>query len=324
MRYRQRNIPHIVVFLATALLLPSALRAQAVIPPTQNTLDMISWVTTAITQLVTTNVGVFVADGFILAKLIAIYLLMVRGATYMMRAMTMHWPMTPLDDLGLFIGKFLAVLGMLHYYSNPLPGVAFSFHQIFSETARHMAALIDLSILDQLVQRIQAITSGLEKPGFTDIIGIIVYVYTLIEMGIVQAVLFFVTSFGFVAIGLGSLLGPLFIPFYMWPTQAGKFYRWLDYMIVYSFYQVVATAFVYVWTNVIVYFFDHAIHGDYGLAHLLILIVPFLALSVTFVISMFKVPAIAAELFGGMGSTGAQIASSINNAARAAIAGLAS
>ena len=65
---------------------------------------------------------------------------------------------------GLFIGKFLAVLGMLHYYSNPLPGVAFSFHQIFSETARHMAALIDLSILDQFVQRIQAITSGLEKP----------------------------------------------------------------------------------------------------------------------------------------------------------------
>jgi hypothetical protein len=144
-------------------------------------------------------------------------------------------------------------------------------------------------------------------------------------MGIVQAVLFFVTSFGFVAIGLGSLVGPLFIPFYiyMWPTQAGKFYRWLDFMIVYSFYQVVA-AFVYVWTNVIVYFFDHAIHGDYGLAHLLILIVPFLALSVTFVISMFKVPAIAAELFGGMGSTGAQMASSINNAARAAIAGLAS
>ena len=74
-------------------------------------------------------------------------------------------------------------------------------------------------------------------------------------MGIVQAVLFFVTSFGFVAIGLGSLVGPLFIPFYMWPTQAGKFYRWLDFMIVYSFYQVVATAFVYVWTNVIVYFF---------------------------------------------------------------------
>ncbi|MGA7410968.1 MAG: type IV secretion system protein [Bryobacteraceae bacterium] len=324
MLYRKQTIPQVVAFLGAALLLPSSLMAQGPIPATQSTLDMISWVTTAITQLVTTNVGVFVADGFILAKLIAIYLLMVRGATYTMRAMTMHWPMTPLDDLGLFIGKFLAVLAMLHYYSNPLPGVAFSFHQIFSETARHMAALIDLSILDQLVQRIQAITSGLEKPGFTDIIGIIVYVYTLIEMGIVQAVLFFVTSFGFVAIGLGSLLGPLFIPFYMWPTQAGKFYRWLDYMIVYSFYQVVATAFVYVWTNVIVYFFDHAIHGDYGLAHLLILIVPFLALSVTFVISMFKIPAIAAELFGGMGSTGAQIASSINNAARAAIAGLAS
>ena len=63
--------------LGAALLIPSSLMAQAVIPAAQNTLDMISWVTTAITQLVTTNVGVFVADGFILAKLIAIYLLMV-------------------------------------------------------------------------------------------------------------------------------------------------------------------------------------------------------------------------------------------------------
>jgi len=114
----------------------------------------------------------------------------------------------------------------------------------FSTTARSMAGLIDLSALNQLVLQVQAITSGLEKPGFTDIIGIVVYVYTLIQMGIIQAVLFFVTSFGFVAIGVGSLLGPLFIPFYMWPTQAGKFYRWLDFMIVYSFYQVVATAFV--------------------------------------------------------------------------------
>ena len=56
MLYRKQTIPQVVAFLAAALLLPSSLMAQAVIPPpTQNTLDMISWVTTAITQLVTTN-----------------------------------------------------------------------------------------------------------------------------------------------------------------------------------------------------------------------------------------------------------------------------
>src|SRR5580658_3148941 len=76
----------------------------------------------------------------------------------------------------------------------------------FSTTARSMAGLIDLSALNQLVPQVQAITSGLEKPGFTESIGIVVYVYTLIQMGVIQAVLFFITSFGFVAIGVGSLL----------------------------------------------------------------------------------------------------------------------
>ncbi len=303
----------------STLTLPSSVFGQVGVPPQQNALEMVSWVTGAITDLVTNNVGIFVADAFILAKLIAIYLLMVRGATYMLRANSMHWPMTPLDDLGLFIGKFLAVLGMLHYYASPLPGVGFSFHQLFPETARQLSGLINLSIVNQFVAQVQAATSGIQKPGITDIIGIIVYLNTLIQMGIMQAVLFFVTSFGFVAVGVGSLLGPLLIPFYMWPTQASKFYRWLDYMIVYSFYQVVAAAFIYIWTNALVLFFEHALHGDYSFAHLLVLLVPFAALNVAFIFSMLKVPSIAAELFGGIGSAGAQVAGSLVNAARAAI-----
>jgi hypothetical protein len=82
----------------------------------------------------------------------------------------------------------------------------------------------------------------------------------------------------------------------------------------------VAAAFIYIWTNVLVFFFQKVLHGDYSFAHLLVLLVPFAALNVTFVFSMLKVPSIAAELFGGMGSAGAQVAGSIVNAARAAMA----
>jgi TrbL/VirB6 plasmid conjugal transfer protein len=308
-----RRLGQLVLAIA-ALAAPSSLLAQAGVPQQQG-FDFAGWVTGAITNLVTNNVGVLVADSLILAKLIAIYLLMVRGATYMLRAQSMHWPMTPLDDLGLFIGKFLAVLGMLHYYATPLPGVGFSFHEIFTTVAHELAGLINLAAVDQFTAQVQAISASLEKPGIADILGLVVYLNTLLQMAIVQAVLFFVTSFGFAALGIGSLLGPLFIPFYMWPTQSGKFYRWLDFMIVYSFYQVVAAAFVYVWTNVIVFFFDHALHGDYGLGHLLALAVPFLTLNLTFIVSMFKVPSIASELFGGAGSAGAYLASSITSAA---------
>ena len=303
-----------LVLAVFALAAPSSLLAQADIPPQQG-FDFAGWVTGAITNLVTNNAAVVVADALILAKLIAIYLLMVRGAVYMLRAQGMHWPTTPLDDLGIFIGKFLAVLGMLHYYATPLPGVGFSFHEIFTTAAHDLAGLINLASLDQFTAQVQAISANLQKPGVADILGLVVYLSTLLQMAIVQAALFFVTSFGFVALGIGSLLGPIFISLYMWPTQSGKFYRWLDFMIVYSFYQVVAVAFVYIWTNVIVVFFNHALHGDYGLAHLLVLAVPFLTLNITFIISMFKVPSITAELFGGAGSAGASIATSLTSAA---------
>jgi type IV secretory pathway VirB6-like protein len=282
-------------------------------------LDMVSWVTTAILNLVDGYVGLFVNDGTILAKLVAIYLLMVRGATYMLRAQSTHWPMTPLDDLGVFIGKFLAVLGMLHYYNTPLPGVSFSFHQIFTTTATSMSHLINTDVFNDFMSKIQCLSQNLEKPSFTDLSGIVLYYIVLGSLALIEGVLFFVICFGFVAAGLGSLLGPLFIPFYMWPTQAARFFRWIDYMVVYAFYQVVATGVIAIWASVLVRFIDNALHGSYDLAHLAILFVAFAGLNVTIVLSLTHVPAMAGELFGGVGSVGAQVANALPSALRSAV-----
>jgi type IV secretory pathway VirB6-like protein len=282
-------------------------------------LDMVSWVTTAILDLVDGYSDVFLNDGMILAKLVAIYLLMVRGATYMLRAQSTHWPMTPLDDLGVFIGKFLAVLGMLHYYNTPLPGVSFSFHQIFTTTATSMSHLINTDVLTDFMAKIQCLAQNLEKPSFTDLSGILLYYVVFGSLAIMEGVLFFVICFGFVASGLGSLLGPLFIPFYMWPTQAARFFRWIDYMVVYAFYQVVATAVIAIWASVLVRFIDKAMHGNYDLAHVSILFVAFCGLNVTIVLSLTRVPAMAGELFSGGGSVGAQVANSLQNAVRTAV-----
>ena len=86
----------------------------------------------------------------------------------------------------------------------------------------------------------------------------------------------------------------------------------------YSFYRVVANAFVYVWSQVLVRFFNTAIHGDYTLAHFLRLIVPMIVLNLSFIWCLFKVPSIAAELFGGIGNVGATMASEIRGLLRAA------
>jgi type IV secretory pathway VirB6-like protein len=282
-------------------------------------LDMVSWVTTAILDLVDGYVDLFVNDGMILAKLVGIYLLMVRGATYMLRAQSTHWPMTPLDELGIFIGKFLAVLGMLHYYNTPLPGVSFSFHQIFTTTATSMSHLINTDVFTDFMSKIQCLSQNLEKPSFTDLSGIVLYYIVLGSLALIEGVLFFVICFGFVAAGLGSLLGPLFIPFYMWPTQAARFFRWIDYMVVYAFYQVVATGVIAIWASVLVHFIDNALHGSYDLAHLAILFVAFGGLNVTIVLSLTRVPAMAGELFGSGGSVGAQVANSLQNAVRTAV-----
>jgi len=302
----------LILIIVVLAFIPTAANAQQ-----QQALDYITWGTSAIDDLVTSHMDIFVADGLRFTNVLAALILTTKAIRWMLHGVSMWHAHFDLASVVEFLGKFATVLILLHYYNNPLPGVSISVHQIFSHTARNVAGTIDLTILNDFLSRCKDLVDNVQKPSALNLIGIIAYFSLLVNMALVEGVLFVITIFGFIAIGVGSLLGPLFIPLLLVPAFSGVFWRWVNSMTVYSFYQVVANAFVYVWCHVLVQFFQNTVNGDYSLGHWLYLFVPFVLLNLAFGWSLFRVPSLAAEYFGGIGLVGASLASTISGLIRA-------
>ena len=66
-----------------------------------------------------------------------------------------------------------------------------------------------------------------------------------------EAVAFAVIAYGYVAAAVCVLLGPIFIPFFIVPKIDLLFWGWLKAFIGFSFYQVVAAAFIFVFSKVL-------------------------------------------------------------------------
>src|SRR5260221_293995 len=61
---------------------------------------------------------------------------------------------------------------------------------------------------------------------------------------------------GCVGTGVIVPVGPIFGPFFIVPPMEWLFWGWLRAFLHYAFYQVVANAFVFVFGNLILHFFD--------------------------------------------------------------------
>jgi hypothetical protein len=298
-----------------AVLLPPSVQAQL---PTgsQQTMDYMTWGTKSIDDLVTSHLDLFVEDGFRLANMLTSLLLLMAVLRWMTERMFAWHTNLDLAWLVLLLGKLATVLILLHYYNSPLPGSSYSFHQLFTHTGRLLGGAIDAKIVNDFLAYCTQIKNGMQKPTVWDMAGVIEYYYILANMAIIEGVLFVITIFGFIATGIGTLVGPLFLPCLLVSNLSSLFWRWVNSMMVYSFYQVVAKSMVFVWCHLVVTFFQHALHGDYSIGALMYLFVPFGMLNVGFIFSLTRVPALTAEYFGGIGTVGASVGASISNTVR--------
>lgn len=186
--------------------------------------------------------------------------------------------------------------------------------------AQNLAGHISLGSLTIVIGKIAAIIQGIEKPTLWDPLAVFVYVGILIDMGIIQAVLFAITILGFIAMGIGGLVGPVFIPWLIVPRLNWLFWNWFAFLLQYSFYSVVANALVFIWTNVLISFIDQVIHGDYTIAHLLLLLPAIVVLNVGMIYSVFKVTSFVSDLFKGAAGAGAGFSSALGSAVKGAFA----
>jgi hypothetical protein len=201
--------------------------------------------------------------------------------------------------------RYLIAYNLLRYYNTPLPLIGYNFHQLFTEEAKWMAAQIDIAVLNRFLQQIQTMWGRMEHPHVWDVPATLMYVWIGLDMAIIECALFIIMAYSFWAIGIGIILGPFFIVAYLFRATSHFFWAWVNYMIKYSLYRVVASATVAVFANVILNFITTTVHGDYSIGHWWAIALSWTTVIVASLFVCLKVGSLVNDLTSGTAFAGA-------------------
>lgn len=242
--------------------------------------------------------------------------ILVPEALYILRGMGIAWfaffgfmwalhaasgnPYAGLPRLARFIVLFTLTLLFLHDYSSPLPWSGFSFHQIIPESARRIQALINTESLQAVTTLSDRVVANAPAPTFPyNFMEVMIYAMLWLFVWLMQGILFALSSVGFVGIGIGIVMGPLLI---LWlpfgPRGEQIFFGYINYMVTWSFFQVVASALVFIWCQIILAFFAQIGFGGNTLIQDLVLVKAFFLLNIALIWSCTRVDKYTGGLFG--------------------------
>ena len=284
------------------MLLP--ILAQFQIPVNPGTVDLMSYVTQALDGIVGPVSNTFLANAQPLLDKLALLALVLGALSWTYSYLTGNHIFSS-EHFWRVLIRYLIAYNLLRYYNQPLPLVGYSFHQLFTEEARWMAAQIDITVLDRFLTQIQNIWGTMEKPHVWDIPATIMYVLIGLNMAAIECALFAITAFSFWAIGVGLILGPFFIVAYLFRATSHFFWAWVNYMIKYSLYRVVSSALVAVFTNVILNFINNSVHGDYSIGHWWAIFLSWLVVVAAGLFACLKVSQLVNDLTTGGAYAGA-------------------
>jgi type IV secretion system protein VirB6 len=276
----------------------------AQIPVNPGTVDLTSYVTAALDALVAPTGNIFAGVALPLLNKLALFALVLGALTWTWEYLTGNHIFSG-EHFWRVLIRYLIAYNLLRYYNDPLPLVGYNFHQLFTEEARWMQAQIDIAVLNRFLQQIQTIWAGMEKPDVWDVPSILMYVWIGLDMAAIEAALFVVTSFSFWALGIGIILGPFFIVAYLFRSTAHFFWAWVNYMIKYALYRVIASALVAVFSNVILNFIATTVHGDYSIGHWSAIVLSWTVLIAAGLFACLKVGQLVNDLTTGTAFGGA-------------------
>ena len=293
-----RVFPSLLLF----ILLPVSATAAGSPPLSAPGIDWLSKVTDQVNDLVTMHGDQLVTIGNI--ELAFLALLTLVGIVVRWQISHMVIGFRPVNySIGDLIGFFinLAVCSvLLHYYNTPFPGAGISIHQIFPALAKVVSNIFDQSIVDGFLARVSKAANGTHAPGALDIVGAIVYSLVLLNICVMDLIMFAVNAFGFVVLGMFTLFGPLMIPLFITRNFKSKFWQWVDGLLVFSMFRAVSAGISFIYVNIFIGFFDNSVNGDYSLGHWLALLPTLILLNGGLLWSMFQVPRITGMIFGGV------------------------
>jgi type IV secretory pathway VirB6-like protein len=258
-----------------------------------------NWAFQAITDLLNSNMAVFVTMGQNLFRALATIMLAWFGIKTALSAGE-HWGGIHMSQFASLVLSISFGFAMINYYATPIPGIGTDFHHLVTDQAQSLSNTLSQNMLDTVVNRISAFEGTVESPGTTMQIAVYFDYWTIIILlAIAQAVAMVVIAFGIIATAVCVLLGPVFIPFFIVPQLDWLFWGWLKCFIQYSFYQVVAAAVVYVIGNILTSFLTFYNGQPMTIDRQGALIAPLFIVTIASVYALLKVPVLTSHLFSG-------------------------
>lgn len=188
--------------------------------------------------------------------------------------------------------------GMVKYYSSPIPGIGQSFPDLVMQEASSLSNSIGMDQGRLIEAKITEVEQGMEQPSSFNFHETLTFVVLYVILATVQAVVLMIIGFGLIAQAVLLLVGPIFIPFFIVPKMDWLFWGWFKAFLQYSFYQVVANAFVYIFAKLLLAFFAVDMGGmsvDQWMAAFPAILI-FLLIAIY---GLLKIPALTNHLFSG-------------------------
>lgn len=195
---------------------------------------------------------------------------------------------------------FLITFGfaMVTYYNTPIPGIGYSFTDLVMQEASSLSNSIGLEQGKQIESAVTQFQGGLEEPSSWSFSETIAYWILNLVLATVQAVVFIIIGFGLIAEAVLVLVGPVFIPFFIVPKMDWLFWGWFKAFLQYSFYQVIASAFVFIFAQLLLGFFKTFTGGMDTDQWMTALPVIFIFLLIA-IYGLLKIPTLTNHLFSG-------------------------
>jgi len=260
--------------------------------------DYLQFIFQAINTLLTQNLGFFDAMGQNLFRMFATILVAWFGIKSALSAASGRGGFR-FENLASLLLTISFGFAMVNYYSNPIPGMGTSFHNLITGESEFLANKITQTQLQVVVERVADFESRMDSPGFGEFLGTLIYTAVPILLAAAQAIAIIVIAYGFIATAVCVLVGPIFIPFFIVPKLEWIFWGWFKAFIQYAFYQVIAAAVVFIIANLILGTMNLQPNGTISTTQLLeffpVLFITFLAA----IYALLKIPTLTNHIFSG-------------------------
>lgn len=268
-------------------------------PPT-GAIDWLDKFTQSLTNLTLNNGGALSNFGMIFLTFIATMILI--GIAVRMTSWSVHiggYRAVSLDELKVFLFRFLFCLVIEHYWVTNLPGTSFGINRLFSYMAGAIATILDQNSLNQLTQLLNQAGQNTPIPTVFAPMETLCYFFVMGFLGIASGVLFLINCSSFIFYAVTALFGPLLIPLYLTETFRGKFVSFIETLASLAMIRAVAAAFIFVWSQFLIGFVNQTFQGNYSITNWLANLIPFLTIFIAFILNMLLVPTITQMIFGG-------------------------